>query len=368
MLLSANKESGIQVRVMSAENRFTENVQDRILDEREASLLNSIVYEYISTGKAVGSRSFVQKYSLSLSPATMRNIMSDLENSGYLMQPYTSSGRIPTDKGYRFYVNSLLDSYSFNMDEDFNFKVDSQSSDIQLDTIFQSVSKMLSFMSKYAGVILSPQPDYAVLKRMDLIPLDNNEIICVIVTRTGKIINKKVVISSNPVAESLYGFSKYLTEEMSGYTLSEIKDKILYDLRKVREPNQLALDIAELAMINSEEPELHIEGIENLLRIPEMVENERLISLLHIIEEKNILRDILEQTMKHNGVITLIGEEIEEPRISGCSMVATSYKIGNKNVGSIGVVGPTRMDYRKVVPLVDYTGKLVSDFLTQVSK
>ena len=345
-----------------------ESIQEKLLSEREASVLNSIVYEYISTGKTVGSRSFVQKYSFSLSPATMRNVMADLENLGYLMQPYTSAGRVPTDKGYRFYVDSLLDSYSFSLSEEFSIKPEMIGNEIQLDTIFQSITKMLSMVSKYAGVILSPQPDYAVVKRMDLIPLDNNEIICVIVTRTGKIINKKVVISSNPLAESLYGFSKYLTEGMSGHTLQEIKDKVLDRLRNEKDSNHLALDIAELAMIESGKSELHIEGIENLLRIPEMVENERLNSLLNIIEEKDIIRYILEKTMGDEGVSTLIGEEIDDPRVSGCSMISTSYKIGNKNVGVVGVMGPTRMDYKRVVPLVDYTGRIVSDFLTQVSK
>lgn len=343
-------------------------IGERKLDERESSILNAIVYEYISTGKTVGSRSFVQKYSLSISPATMRNIMFDLESMRYLKQPYTSAGRIPTDKGYRFYVNSLLDSYNFNLNDDFNLKVDLIKREIQLDRIFQSITKNLSVVSKYAGVILAPRPDFAVIKRIDLIPIGNNEVICVIITRTGKIINKKVMISNSPVAESFYDFSKYLTGEMGGYSILQIKETILGELRNERGQMELALDIAELAMSDSDEPELHIEGIENLLKIPEMVEESRLNSLLNIIEEKNILRYILELSMGHIGVDTLIGEEIDEPRVSGCSMVSTSYRIGNKNVGVIGVIGPTRMDYKKVVPLVDYTGKLMSDFLTQMSK
>jgi heat-inducible transcriptional repressor len=346
----------------------TENITERKLDERESSILNTIVYEYIVSGKPVGSRSFVQKYSLAVSPATMRNIMFDLEGIGYLKQPHTSAGRIPTDRGYRFYVNSLLDSYHFNMSEEFDIKVDAIRRELQLDRIFQSVTRMLSMVSKYSGVILTPRSDFAVIKRIELIPIDNSEVICVIITRTGKIINRKVVVSANPSAESLYEFSKYLTGELGGYTMHEIKETIFDRLRSYRGQMDLAIDIAQLAMGDTEEPEMHVEGIENLLKIPEMVEEARLNSLLNIIEEKNILRMILAKTMESDGVRTLIGEEIDEPRVSGCSMVSAPYRIGDKNVGVLGVLGPTRMDYKRVVPLVDYTGKLMSDFLTQMSR
>ena len=131
----------------------------------------------------------------------------------------------------------------------------------------------------------------------------------------------------------------------------------------------MALDIAQLAISEYEEPRLHIEGIENLLKIPEMVEEDRLNSLLSIIEDKNILKRILEKaTWSSEGIRTLIGEEVEEEKVKGCSMVSTSYKIGNKLVGAVGVIGPTRMDYEKVVPLVDYTGRVVTELLTKMSK
>ena len=168
-----------------------------------------------------------------------------------------------------------------------------------------------------------------------------------------------------------YDFSKYLTSELCGYDIYEIKDSIFDRLRKEKTPGintDMALDIAELAVSEFEEPRLHIDGIENLLKIPEMVEEERLHSLLSIIEEKNILRRIMERTMEREGIRTLIGEEIEEEKVTGCSMVSTSYKIGNKMVGAVGVIGPTRMDYEKVVPLVDYTGRVVSELLTKMSK
>lgn len=348
-----------------------ENITERILDEREASILRAIVYEYISTGKPVGSRSFVQKYSLTLSPATLRNIMYDLEQLDYLMQPHTSAGRIPTDKGYRYYVNSLLDSYEFKRSDGIEVKEDAIRKELQMDKVFIAITRMLSNVSRYAGIIMTPKPDYTVVKRIDLIPLDSNEIIFALVTRHGVVINKKVTVSASITQDNLYEYSRYLTNELCGYQLNEIRDSIFGRLREEKVSGMdkdMALDIAELALGGSEEAELYIDGIENLLRIPEMVEENRLNSLLNIIEEKNILREMLVNTMENEGVKILIGSEILSSKVVGCSMVSTSYKKGNIRVGVLGVFGPTRMDYEKVVPLVDYTGRIVSDYFTKMTK
>lgn len=348
-----------------------EEKNNRNIDDREASVLRAIVYEYIISGKPVGSRSFVHKYSFSISPATMRNIMFDLEGLGYLMQPHTSAGRVPTDKGYRFYVNSLVDAYEIKIDEGIKLNEELIKRELQLDQVFRSIIKMLSQVSKYAGLILTPRPDFTVVKRIELVPLDLNEILVILVTRTGLVINQKVVVSASVTQDDLHDYSKYLSSELCGFAIQEIKERIFDDIRLSGaggENRAIALDIAQLALGGSKEPELYIEGIENLLKIPEMVEEARLNSLLSIIEEKNVLKEIVETGLDKDGVYTLIGAEIPDARINGCSTVISSYKIGNKNVGVIGVVGPTRMDYEKVVPLVDYAGKVVSDFLTKMSK
>jgi heat-inducible transcriptional repressor len=348
------------------------NIKDRPLEERESSILQAIVYEYITAGKPVGSRSFVHKYSLAVSPATMRNIMFDLEGLEFLKQPHTSAGRIPTDKGYRFYVNSILDSYDFSLKgREISVKEEAIKREVQLDKIFSVITKMLSTESHYAAVMLTPRFDFTVVKRIVLVPMDNNDILFILITRIGVVLTKKIVISSTVTQDDLYSFSKYLTGELCGYTIYEIKDTIFDRLRNEKAAGvnkEMALDIAQLAVSESEEPRLHIDGIENLLKIPEMVEEDRLHSLLSIIEEKSIIRRILENTLEKEGIRTLIGEEIEEEKIRGCSVVSTSYKIGNKLVGAIGVIGPTRMDYEKVVPLVDYTGNVVTELLTKMSK
>ncbi len=344
---------------------------DKPLDEREAAVLRALVYEHITTGKPVGSRSFVQKYSFAVSPATMRNIMFDLEAGGYLMQPHTSAGRIPTDKGYRFYVDSLLDTYEFVMSEKMRVREELLEKELHLDRIFSSISKMLSLVSNYAGVILTPKPDFTVVKHIELVPLDNSEILFILITRTGMVLTKKVRVSAKVIQDEVRNYAKYLTSELCGYSLLDVKTDVFDRLRGEASGDRhkgMALDIAQLALSETEQPDLFVDGIENLLRIPEMIEADQLKKLLRLMDEKRLLRTIMERNLEKDGVNTLIGGEIAEAEVSGCSIVTTSYKMGNMNVGVLGIIGPTRMDYEKVVPLVDYTGKVVSDFLTKMSK
>lgn len=342
------------------------------LNDREAQVLKAIVYEYIATGKPVGSRSFVQKYSFSLSPATMRNIMFDLEQMGYLSHPHTSAGRIPTDKGYRFYVDSLLDTYETVAKTDIEVREEMLAREIELDKIFMSIVKMLSLISKYTGIALMPKPDFTVVKHIELISLTSNDVLFIIVTRTGIVIHKKVKLSSSINQDDLYKYSRFLTAELSGYSLVEIRQSLINQLRTVTDVEtsvrDVALDITELALKDEQEPDIYIDGIENLLHIPDIVEAEKLHEIVRFIEQKDTLRKIMEDLRQKEGVFTLIGDEIKDIAIPCCSIIASSYKIGNSPVGVVGVIGPTRMDYEKVVPLVDYTGKVVSNFLTQMTK
>ncbi len=342
------------------------------LNDREAQVLKAIVYEYIATGKPVGSRSFVQKYSFSLSPATMRNIMFDLEQMGYLSHPHTSSGRIPTDKGYRFYVDSLLDTYETVAKTDIEVREEMLAREVELDKIFMSIVKMLSLISKYTGIALMPKPDFTVVKHIEIISLTSNDVLFIIVTRTGIVIHKKVKLSSSINQDDLYKYSRFLTAELSGYSLVEIRQSLINQLRTITDVEtsvrDAALDITELALKDEQEPDIYVDGIENLLHIPDIVEAEKLHEIVRFIEQKDTLRKIMDDLRQKEGVFTLIGEEIKDIAIPCCSIIASSYKIGNSPVGVVGIIGPTRMDYEKVVPLVDYTGKVVSNFLTQMTK
>lgn len=343
---------------------------ERQLTERESEVLKAIVSEYIISGKPVGSRSFVQKYSFNISPATMRNIMFDLEACGFLTQPHISAGRIPLEKGIRYYVDNLLENYG-GVDDGPNIKDDVLKREIQFDKMFLSISRMLSVISKYAGVVLLPKTDFMVVKNIELVQLTQNDVLVVLVTRTGIVINKRVSISQSTTQEELHKYSRYLTSEISGYSLLGLKEKHFDDMRQKLNYSieyQIAVDIAQLALASDDEPDIYVEGIENILHIPEMIDPKVLNGFLYLLEEKKSLATIIEKTLESDGICSLIGEEVKDNLVHGCSFVTTSYKIGNKRVGAIGIIGPVRMDYKKVVPLVDYTGKMVTELLTTMSQ
>ena len=349
---------------------FADN-KNRLLNEREAAILTTLVHEYIETGRPVGSRTFVQKYSFSISPATMRNIMSDLEYLEYLKQPYASAGRIPTDKGYRFYVDSIMDNYEFDNYDNIEIHKRFFSGKIILDEIYKSVTKKLTEVSGYASVMLTPKPDFAVIKRIELIPIDGHDVLMILIARTGMIVTRKFSLSISVTLDLLRDYSTYLTSELSGYSISDIKKGMFEKLREKKIDGfdiGMAVDMAELGLSIDEDSNFRVEGIETLLKIPEMTEEGILAGLLNIIEEKNILKDIFESTMETEHIKTMIGNEIHDSKVRGCSIVVAPYKIGNTNVGVMGVVGPTRMDYEKVVPVVDYTCKIMSELLTEMSK
>ncbi|HOA06981.1 MAG TPA: heat-inducible transcriptional repressor HrcA [Spirochaetota bacterium] len=342
----------------------------RAVTERESEVLKSIVQEYIATGRPVGSRSFVQKYSFSISPATMRNIMYDLESLGFLTHPHTSAGRIPTDTGYRYFVDFLSDSYDIS-DLDYGYiRDDFMRSEVHLDKMFMSITKMLSSVSRLAGIVLTPNPDFTAVKQIELVSIDPETVLLIIVTRTGVVINKKIAISERVTRDILFSTSNILSSEFAGFSIYDIKTDILGKMRQKYSGSdeQICLDVVELALNSINEQDIFIEGIENILHIPDMIEKEVLTSFLRLIEEKKNLAEIMQRTMDSDSVQTFIGSEIDNSYVVGCSLVACCYKIGNKNAGVLGVIGPTRMDYRKVVPLVDYTGRLVTNFLSNVSR
>lgn len=341
----------------------------KIVSDRESEVLKAIIQEYISTGRPVGSRSFVQKYSFSVSPATMRNIMFDLESMGFLTHPHTSAGRIPTDAGYRFYVDFLSDSYDIDEFTYGYIRDDFMRSEVHLDKLFISITKMLASVSKLAGVVLTPNPDYTTIKQIELVPIDTDTVLFILVTRTGVVINKKIAITEKITRDALLSAANAFSSEFAGFSIQDIKSDVIKKIRQkyTGSDEQISLDIVELAINSVNEQDTFIEGIENILHIPDMIEHNVLSSFLRLIEEKKNLSEIMKRTMESDNVRTFIGAEIDESYVVGCSLVACCYKIGSRNAGVLGIIGPTRMDYKKVVPLVDYTGKLVTNFLSTVS-
>jgi heat-inducible transcriptional repressor len=342
------------------------------LENRKRKLLQAVIYHYVRTAKPVASQSIVDKYNLGLSSATVRNLLSDLENEGFLIQPHTSAGRVPTDKGYRFYVDSLLDIQTLAASEEDRIRKEYAARAKELDDLMISTSHMLSAMSHYTGIVLSPRLDKTLLRRLQLIPLGGNQILVVVVSQSG-LIRHRVVNLKRPIpTERLGPISNILNDRLKGLPLSEVRTQILDHIEAAEQQQleafSLVKDLAREAFdLSHPEQELYVDGKENIFSFPEFGDYTQLSSLLKVVEEKNLLTSILEKEMKKGGTTVKIGSENKHPELRGVSLVSSSYKIGENTVGMLGILGPRRMEYARMMSLVEGVAKIVNQMLSRMN-
>lgn len=334
------------------------------LDERAQILLKTLVEHYISDGHPLGSNALLQYSGLSLSSATIRNIMSDLEANGFVTSPHTSAGRIPTQQGYRFFVDSLLSVQPLELQQIQQLESSLKSSDHQ--TLISTAADMLSHLTQFAGMILVPKRKTMVFKHLEFIPLSEKRILVVIVATDGSVQNR-IILSDKPYTTSeLTQASNFFNTHYAGQTIEEARQKIHGDLKKMQ------ADISKLmaAALNSNEQDKNKDGViiageRNLLNIDELTSNvAKLRKLFDAFEQRTSLMQLLDISQKAEGVQIFIGGESGYSPLDECSMVTSPYEVDGQVVGTLGVIGPTRMAYERVIPIVDITAKLLSNALS----
>lgn len=344
------------------------------LDERSQNILKGIVLSYIRTAYPVGSRSLTKSFNFGLSPASIRNIMADLEEMGYLTQPHLSAGRIPTEKGYRFYVNGLLDVIDQErVMEDLGIEQYQVHQTEDTKQLFQETSRLLSMHSHYAGIVLTPKFANMFFQHLQFIKLRKYHILMVFVSMEGLVKTKVIETEKDFSQQELGRFSSFLNDRFKGMALEEIKSSLLNQMREDKEQYsrllQKALDLMNKAFQEAQgKPygeELFLEGATNILDLPEFSNVEKMKTLFKAFEEKYIMMKLLDSCFDNEGVQVFIGSENAFLGINDCSMVITNYKRGSQVLGVLGIIGPTRMEYSKVIPLVDYTAKWLSQVLAQ---
>lgn len=339
-----------------------------MLNDRKKKILQLIIEDYISTAEPVGSRTIARKYNLGISPATIRNEMSDLEMLGYLEQPHTSAGRIPSAQAYRFYVDSLLEPGSLT-DNDMAlinswFKERRRS----IDEIFQSTAKILSRMTQNVSMVLANKEDVAAFRYMKFLPLDDRHAILCIVTDDGNVDNCVVEIPLGMHQEELDYLAGRVSRLLEGKELSEISGTLL---------NAVHTDIAEdrllfTSLIDSinkmnrkhRQQKVFLGGTKQLLNQPEFRNMDRVRNLLGILEEEKVVRDLL-LAGEDSGLKITIGDENKFTGIQDCSMVQATYRLNGRVVGTMAVLGPTRMEYSKVISVMDYLHKYLKTIFQQ---
>lgn len=342
------------------------------LNERSQNILEAIVLEYIRSAFPVGSQTLTKNLDFKLSPATIRNIMADLEDTGYLLQPHTSAGRVPTEKGFRFYVDRLMEDVLSQEEESGSNRYRRSWPGKWEDSkgLFEETSRMLSTESHYAGMVLAPRFSQTVFKQVDFILLRKNHLLAIFVSQDGFLHERFLVVDEDYTQKELNRIASYLNNEFRGTTLSQVKKRILA-LMKAEEDMydqlmQKALELARKAMSLAQDGELYLGGTAHILDLPEFSDVDKMKALFKAFEEKAMIVQLLDECLSTGGVQVLIGSENAFLGVPDCSLVIASYKRRDQTLGSLGVIGPIRMDYSKVIPLVSHTAKLISHALEEL--
>jgi len=335
---------------------------------RHRKILFATITEYIATGEPVGSRTLSRRFELNLSPATIRNVLADLEEAGYLAQPHTSAGRIPTDKGFRVFVDALAQQREVTVDDREAILHKLRSLRPGVDDLVRETGRLLSALTGAAAIVLPPPPEAALLAQLRFVPLREGELLAVIVTRSGGVQNRVVRVGRELESGELERVHNYLAELVRDRTLQQLRQAVAEEMTTERDRyDQLrrrAKEMLDATMPQaSERPEVVIEGQGLLLDHPEFAHVEKIRTIIHTLEEKEKILELLDRTLASGGVQVLIGSETELGEVQDLSVVSASYRQAGASTGTLGVIGPTRMDYAKVVPLVGFTAQVMTDLL-----
>jgi len=337
-----------------------------MLNGRKKRILRSVVYNYITTAMPVGSRTIAKKYRLGLSPATIRNCMADLEELGYLTHPHTSAGRIPTDKGYRFYVDSLMERKGLSLEEKTRIEKEYTRRVNRIDQIMEEASQALSFLSHYTGLVLAPNLEKSIFHHLELVLLENGRILSILITGSGLVKNKIIETEEVLPQERLEEILNLINDRLFNLPLKRIKEFISHQLKIETKATKIWELMNQIFTWDWAE-ELYLGGRINILEHPEFKNLARTKTIFQALEEKRLLAEVLNRTVSSEGVRVLIGKETKCKKIKDLSLVTSTYRINGRPVGILGIIGPRRMEYSKVVSLVDFMAKTVSEVLTRLS-
>jgi heat-inducible transcriptional repressor len=339
------------------------------LSGRAQQLLKALIESYIRDGQPVGSRTLSRDSGMSLSSATIRNVMADLEDLGFVASPHTSAGRIPTDKGYRFFVDTLLQLKPLHHGEieDIERRLASDASKGR--SLVQTVSQMLSSVTHMAGLVTLPNPNYVALSHIEFVGLSENRALAIMVMNNREVQNRVVQLDRPTSGEELRRAANYLNEAFSGHSLPDVRTMLLKQLQETRQHMdqimQDAIQVAQKVFDNNaaETVEYVIAGETNLMGFAELSNVDRLRRLFEAFNEKHDILRILDSCLRAEGIQIFIGQESGHRILDDISVVTAPYMIDNQIVGVLGIIGPTRMAYERVIPIVDVTAKLLGSAL-----
>lgn len=342
-------------------------MRDAPLIQRELEVLTAIVEDYIAKAAPVGSRTVSKAGRMKLSPASIRNTMSDLTDKGYLEQPHTSAGRVPTAKAFRFYLDKVMCLRPLPGPVKEMMSVSLGQAGLEIDGILRHASRVLSSVSRQVCMVLAPRHSLARWRQIDFVLLRPGLVMAILVLQGGLVQKRLVAVDKSIVADDLVHFGNYLNHHFNDLTVAEVRSRIIAEMAAAeRELSNLtgrALRLALDTFSNSEAPEMYVEGTANMLSQPEFADVGNMREVLKALEDRTRLLEVLDKTLSEYRTVVVLGEEAQMRDLAGCGLVSSPYGGQATPMGSVSVIGPLRMDYAEVVPLVNYTAQLITAML-----
>ena len=342
------------------------------LDEREIKILSFIIDVYIQTGEPVGSRVLSKTDGIGLSPATLRNVMSDLTEKGLISQPHTSAGRTPTDLGYRLYVGSLKEKTKSNKNVLSSIQNQFAGFPHKLEDKLRETIHMLANMTQLTGLATTPRPAYSRLKVVKFLCIDEEQVLAILVSQAGMVSHKSIITKESFNQESLNKVSDYLNSKFFNKTFQDIRENLMIALQDSEEPlnNDLAktIRLSKKVFDLTDSGDLYLYGQTNMFEFPEFENKTSLMNLYQVLEEKTEILDILNRSIKTKGIQVSIGHENTCIKLDHCSIISATYGTANQMLGSVGVIGPTRMNYEEVIPVIEKTASALTGALTGLAE
>jgi len=338
-------------------------IKSQDLNERSLYLLKTLVERYIQDGQPVGSRALSKDKQLNLSPASIRNVMADLEDMGLIHSPHTSAGRVPTVSGYRLFVDSLLTVKPLATCELDQLQSGLAAEVDKMGDVVGKASKLLSDVTQMAGVVTLPRRDSVVLRQIEFLPMSSTRVLVIVVTDAEEVHNKIIHTGKLFSPAELQQAANFLNSVYAGRSLAKIREQVVKDLENdrllVNQGMIDAVNMAQLAFAQQPKDDYVLSGETNLMGFSELSDMDRLKQLFEAFNQKRGVIHLLDQCLEADGVQIFIGEESGYRAFDHCSLVTSSYSVNDEVVGVLGVIGPTRMAYQKVIPFVDVTAKLL---------
>ncbi|WP_045214932.1 heat-inducible transcriptional repressor HrcA [Desulfonatronovibrio magnus] len=338
------------------------------LNKRQTDVLLTIIKNYIMTGQPVGSRTVSKDSTLKLSPASIRNIMADLSDAGYIEQPHTSAGRIPTAKGFRIYLDSNLEVEPVSSEIQEKIKATLTSVGPDLSQTLSQACKLLSVLSNQISLIITPSHQLIRWQQIDFVLLRPGLVMSILIMEGGMIQNKVIKVDKEISSDDLIRFSNYLNEHYQGKTLQHVRAGILDQMKNARQQfehlYENALKLAQESFQNTTR-KVFVEGTHYLFTGNEHADINKMRELFRMLEEKSKLLKLLDQTIESRNLNIILGQEQKMDELSDFSLISSPYSLQD-NIGTVSIIGPTRMNYSKIVPAVDLTAKILSQFLQEI--